>query len=374
MAFVVAVRMDDSRDFVVDPTALIKAPSVSKEYPIGCRVRITDVGKCYPKSDVMASTLLLGKWLSGLKPHDGTVATVLSSSTHPNDDKCIVLGVRSEIDGRDFVVDEKAVAKPPSVSDEYPEGANIRVKDAGKVYTKMDAAAKELTLSKWVTGTKPEDGEVGVVLGSTKHPGDEALQVIAIRTAKGQDFVIAPEGLEKSTSVSEKFLLGTRVYIANTEKIFPKMDDVAKQIGLTRWASGVKPVVAQVAKAAEPVAESEGEKDAEENPSKKRKLSKPLMSCAGEVKGSAPHPSGEGIVVGVRTETGQEFLVAEDGLEGIPQEDADFPCGARVKITDTGKTYPKFDEKAYQMVLTRWVLGETPTTILTGKVVGSLSK
>lgn len=328
-----------------------------------------DVAKCFPKADNMAESLLLGKWTSGLKPHEGSVATVLSSAPHPSTEDCIVVGIRSELDGRDFVIDAKGLAKAPSISKEFLEGATVRIKQAEKVYTKMDGAAKELTLSKWAANIKPQDGEVGVVIGSMKHPGDAEMEVIGVRTSKGQDFVIAPEGLEASRSESKKYPVGSRVYISRIDKMYPKMDEMAKSMNLARWTAGAKPAIPPAA-----VAAASKDEDGDESAAKKRKLSRPLMSCAGEVRGSAPHPNGSGLVIGVRTETGQEFLVGEDGLDLVPHEDSDFPFGTRVKVTDIGKVYPKFDEKAFQMALTRWVNGEKPSTVLTGKVLGSVAK
>lgn len=365
---VVAVRMDDARDFVVDPVALQTAPSVSEEFPVGCRVRVTDVAKCFPKADTMAETLFLGKWTSGTKPHEGSVAMVLSSAPHPTTEDCIVIGIRSEIDSRDFVIDAKGLTKAPHVSKEFPEKANVRIKLADKAYIKMDAAAKELTLSKWTPDTKPQDGELAVVLGSMAHPSEADAEVIGIRTAKGQDFVIAPEGLELVSNASEKYPVGARVYITSVDKLYPKMEDVAKTLGLSRWVSGAKPIIPQV-----PAAPT-GEANSDESAPKKRKLNRALMTCAGEVRGSTHHPDGEIIIVGVRTETGQEFLVAEDGLQLIPNEHADFPFGTRVKIADTGKVYPKWDDKAFQLALTRWVSAEKPSAVVTGKVMGSVAK
>lgn len=168
---VIAVRLDDARDFVADPSALSIAPSCVDEYPIGCRVRITDVEKCFPKSEELAESLLLGKWTSEQKPLEGSIGTVLSSVKHPSTEDCFVLGVRTELDSRDFAVDVKGVAKAPQVSKAFPEGSQVRVTQPDKVYTKMEDVAKELTLSKWATNTSPEEGEVGVVYGSTALAG-----------------------------------------------------------------------------------------------------------------------------------------------------------------------------------------------------------
>jgi len=365
--YVVAVRMDDSHDFVVDPAALATAPSVAAGFPIGSRVRVTDVSKCFIKSDTMAETLLLGKWTQGFKPHEGSVATVLSSAPHPTTEDVVVVGIRSELDNRDFIIDASGLERAPNTSKAFTENTVVKILSADKAYTKMDAVAKELTLSKWLPNVKPQDGDVGVVLGSTAHPTEEGQEVIGVRTAKGQDVVIAPEALEAVLHVSKQFAIGDRVYISNIDKLFPKMEDVAKGLNLARWVMGAKPVAPPIVV---PVTAAENG----EAPAKKRKVARPLMTCTGEVKGSAPHPSGGCIVVGVRTETGQDFLVAEDGLTRAPQAHPEFPPNTRVKIADVGKVYPKWDDKAYECLLTRWVLGEKPGAASTGKVVASAAK
>ena len=367
--YVVAVRTDDARDFLLQPSGVVVAPSESPEFTIGSRVRITDVAKCFLKFDVMAEKLALGKWTSGMKPIVGSVATVLASSKHPTDDATMVVGIRSEFDGRDFIIDSKGLAKAPNVSSDFPANASVRIKSADKVYTKMDGAAKDLSLSKWITGAKPQTGEVGNVIGSTVHPADENLHVIGIRTVKGQDFVIAPEGLESAPNESENFPVGCRVYISNIDKLYTKMDEVARSMNLSRWAAGAKPTI--------PVSPSTDKEATGDDPApKKRKLGRPLMSCAAEVKGSIQHPSGSGCVIGVRTETGQEFLVAEEGLQRIPDQHPDFSYSTRVKITDPGKVYPKLDEKAFELALTRWMVGEKlgKSNVTTGKIMGSTAK
>lgn len=87
----------------------------------------------------------------------------------------------------------------------------------------------------------------------------------------------APEGLELVKNVSEKFPVGTRVYIANPDKLYPKMSDVAKAMNLSRWTSGAKPIVPPVPKAVAAPAGENGDSENAENPPKKRKISRPLI-------------------------------------------------------------------------------------------------
>ena len=166
------------------------------------------------------------------------------------------------------------------------------------------------------------------------------------------------------------------------------MDEQARLMNLSRWKAGLKPTkpntpattTASTAPASDAAAtDGEAAAEGEEPPAKKQKVAqKAYMSCTGEVKGSAMHPNGEHHVIGVRTETGQDFLVAEDGLRLIPNVDGDVKSDTRVRITDAGKVYPKFDEKAYELGLSRWVLGDKPISdkpsALIGKVMGSTAK
>eukprot|EP00669_Euglena_mutabilis_P001109 TRINITY_DN1139_c0_g1_i2.p3 TRINITY_DN1139_c0_g1~~TRINITY_DN1139_c0_g1_i2.p3 ORF type:complete len:120 (-),score=39.58 TRINITY_DN1139_c0_g1_i2:461-820(-) len=117
-------------------------------------------------------------------------------------------------------------------------------------------------------------GMSGWCWAARRTPTEEGQEVIGVRTAKGQDVVIAPEALEAVPHVSKQFAIGDRVYISNIDKLFPKMEDVAKGLNLARWVMGAKPV-------APPIVVPATAAENGEAPAKKRKVARPLMTCTG---------------------------------------------------------------------------------------------
>ena len=75
----IGVLLDSGNEFVVDSAGITQAPSISKKFPAGCRVRARNADKLYPKFDEMAKTLCLGKFVINSKPASGICATVLGS-------------------------------------------------------------------------------------------------------------------------------------------------------------------------------------------------------------------------------------------------------------------------------------------------------
>eukprot|EP01010_Urceolus_cornutus_P005021 NODE_846_length_1287_cov_266.356220_g644_i0.p1 GENE.NODE_846_length_1287_cov_266.356220_g644_i0~~NODE_846_length_1287_cov_266.356220_g644_i0.p1 ORF type:complete len:385 (-),score=108.63 NODE_846_length_1287_cov_266.356220_g644_i0:132-1232(-) len=359
------VRTDDGRDFVLDAAGLTLTPNVSAQLPTGARVRVTNPDKTFSKFDSVAEKLNLGKWTAGNKPAEGTVGVVVGSVHHPSDEAVTIVGLRSEA-GIDFLVEAEGLTIAPSASKALPNGTIVSVVNADKVYSKMDEKARELTLSKWRSGVKAVGGEGAVVLGSAPHPRDEAQQVVGIRTDNGLDLVICPEGVEVAPNASETFPRGARVRIVNGLKCYTKMDAMAKKLGLGKWIQGAKPPIAA------PVKEKEAESEDGEPPVKKQKVL-PIPGCVGEVRGSALHPDGKTMVIGVRTESGHDFLMESDGLELVPNMSEEFPAGSRIHI-EAGKIYPKFDIKANELCLSKWISGAKPTGTLTGKVSASTGK
>eukprot|EP01012_Entosiphon_sulcatum_P030579 TRINITY_DN377_c0_g1_i1.p1 TRINITY_DN377_c0_g1~~TRINITY_DN377_c0_g1_i1.p1 ORF type:complete len:398 (+),score=63.61 TRINITY_DN377_c0_g1_i1:204-1397(+) len=313
----------------------------------------------------------------------------------------LLVGVRAD-DGHDFVVDGKGVDVTPSVSKTFKQGAAVRVQKPDSCYPKFDEAAKQLHLTQWQSGLKPAVNAMGRVVGSMLHPAHQEITLLGVRASNGHEYVLSEDGAvlhhepaEDAVvpQVSAAFPEGARVRITDTDFVYPKMDHVAAQLGLRSWRTGFLPFPPP------PVPETpasnrtlvgplhnhtsrngsanghhyyplhRGAGASNEPAAKRQRIAPPPLSdMFGEVVGSLQHPSKPVVVVGVRTETGKEFLVAEAGLQVAPT-DKGAPAGSRVRFA-ADYVMPRSKERAEALLLSRWMECVQPS-VPTGVVLSS---
>eukprot|EP00994_Dinema_validum_P008816 NODE_828_length_1310_cov_125.574941_g606_i0.p1 GENE.NODE_828_length_1310_cov_125.574941_g606_i0~~NODE_828_length_1310_cov_125.574941_g606_i0.p1 ORF type:complete len:367 (+),score=86.94 NODE_828_length_1310_cov_125.574941_g606_i0:63-1163(+) len=361
----IGVQTDDGREFIVDAQGVIPTPQEIKGFTAKKRVQVANVDKVYPNMNEAAEALHFGKWQAHAKVAPKSAGIVIGSMKHPKDPKISVVGIRTE-SNQDFLIHSEGLDMPPQLCPAFPEGTRVQVTNPDKVYSRMDEAAATMALTKWAQGGKPEAAESGVVLASMKHPVSDGF-VVGVRSAKGKDYVVDPDGIAAAPKASTTWVAGTRVRIINIDKLYTKMDEMAVKMCLNRWTAGTKPPVVKTKE------EVEAKAEGTEPPAKKPRQDVVPSAAVGEVWGSELHPDGTTMVFGVHTDAGPDFLVAEDGLEVVPNVSKTFPIGTRVKICE-GKVFPKWDDKAIAMGLGKWTLGAKPSDVTTGAVMASVAK
>ena len=133
--------------------------------------------------------------------------------------------------------------------------------------------------------------------------------LVGVLLDDGKEFVVDITGVTATPAVPSKFAIGSRVRVTNADKSYPKFDDLAKTLNLSKFAIGRKAVA----------------------------------KTMGIVVGSCVHPVDSSItVIAVRGEDGAEFLFDSLGIELAPASSNAWPIGARITVSNSDKVQRDF--------------------------------